>query len=690
MPMRNRSVIFIVIIFSLAVLAGPPQPASAFSKSLQNKKAEASPSSSSKKGAEAVKAAEGGVKEVITFNDGWRWVYRKKVTSILRGELYGEDILLKEVFAQAGIHAPDTATAIKAAEALADELSRKGYVKKAGLLRDITAFISVPKDPNGLDAVLRESEEAEFKKLGFFVLANYYEKRGFFPEASGYFSKVMADKKNLAFLPAAQFGRARMLFLDGKLNGSMELFQSSFEKGFTESRLWLANAALTIGKYDAARKLYDGNKKTLEEMDSINLLASGDMLVLTGRTEEARKAYGLLRSKYPDDEFLSAYFTLKTGDSYLAEGKIDEAVKVYTKAKESLKGEPWAASALSLADLLQMNGSNDESLSKAAKIYAAVADGNYLGSEAADLSLISLLTWMNRFDEAMERIKGFPAKYPTTTHKAIISSLQGVLVNMWIGTLYSRGDYNGAISVSSAYGSAVPFGKKAESALKSGKAYSSLGLYPDAVKYLDRSIKIGAGDVAEDAMVALAGVYLSQSDTSSAERLLNAFVARFPKTRHQDEVDGIAFRIAMMKNDFKKASGMKTPPGAEFDLLKAEAFSRLGRHGDAASLYARAAKALEAGAEKGGSNGLLGRAYAGLADSSFASGRYEDSIKAYRTLINGNDNKDDRAWALYRIVQSCARLGNDAEKQKALKELKELNTELGGWAGDIFKDPARL
>ncbi|MBI5491412.1 MAG: tetratricopeptide repeat protein [Deltaproteobacteria bacterium] len=687
--MRNRVFILIAIIFSLAVLAGPPQPASAFSKSLQNKKAEASPSFSPKKGTEAVKVAEGGVKEIITFNEGWRWVYRKKVTSILRGELYTEDRLLESVFAQAGIHAPGMATTINAAGALADELGQKGYVKKAALLKDIIAFLAAPKDPNGLDAVLRESGEAEFKKLGFFVLANYYENRGFFPEASGYFSKVIADKKDSAFLPAAQFGRARILFLDGKLNSSREFFQSSFDRGFGESRLWLANAALTRGEFDIARKLYDGNKTPLEEMDSINLLAAGDMYVLSGSRDEARKAYGILRSRYPNDELLSTYFTLKTGDSYLAEGNRDEAIKVYSKAKEALKGEPWAVSALSLADLLQMEGSNDESLVKAVRIYAAVADGGYLGSEAADLSLISLLTRLDRFEEAMERLKGFPGKYPMTTHKAELSRLQGALVNRWIDTLYSRGDYNGAISVSSAYGSAVPFGKKAESFLKSGKAYYSLGLYPDAVKYLDRSIKIGVGDVAEDAMVTIAKVYLSQSDTGSAERLLNAFVARFPKTRYQDEVDGIAFRIAMMKNDFKKASGMRTPPGAEFDLLKADAFSKTERHGEAATFYARAAKALEAGTDNG-DKGRLSRAYAGLGDSNFASGRFEDAIRAYRMLIRSSDNKDDRAWALYRIAQGCAKLDDGPEKQKALKELKELNTELGGWAGEIFKDPAKL
>lgn len=681
--MKSINCILKTFIFSLAIFMVSPQPASAFSKTHQMKKAEATPPSvKTDKG--AVKAPESGLKEIVTFNEGWRWVYRKKVTSLLRDEIYADDQLLKEVFLKFGISAVDKENAVKEAKSVAESLKENGFLIKAEYLKEIIQFFEDPKDPLALDAVLREDPEGEFEKLGLFLLANHYEVKGFYPEAAAYYSKLLADRKDPSFLAAAEFGRARVLFHEGKLNAAKELFQSSFERGFAASRLWLANTALVKGEFDLSWKLYDGGKKPFREIDSINLLSIGDMLVIRGRFNEARQAYEVLRSRYPKDELLSTFFVSKTGDSYLAEGGKEEAIKIYLRTKGMLEGDPWAMAALSLADAYRADASK-ESLLKAEKIYSLVAEGQYLGSEVSHLSHISTLIKLNKFEEGMERVLEFPGRYPTSLLKADISRLQGLLAHKWIDSLYSQGDYYGVVNAASKYGGAVPFGKKAESFLKAGKAYYSLGLYPDAVKSLERSIKIGSSDTAEEAFVTLAGVYLGQSDTGSAERLLNAFAARFPKTRYKNEVEAIAFKIAFAKGDYTKASQMRTPDGPEFNLLKAKAFSKLGRNNEAALSYAKAVKGLEAKHDEA----LLSKAYAGLADSNFMAGKYQEAIEAYRHLLSG-ESREDRAWALYRTAESHSRLGNDGERQKALKDLKGLNTELSGWAGVVSKKPASL
>ncbi|MBI5642867.1 MAG: tetratricopeptide repeat protein [Deltaproteobacteria bacterium] len=619
-----------------------------------------------------------------TFNDGWRWVYRKKVMQLLKDK--DDSIKARVLREELGLNSESKEDIIKEGLDLVSALKIKGESSKAEVLSALIYFFSDEKDPAGLESKLRLHRNTGYEQAGEFILGSYYEAKGFYPEASGHYSRLSKGEDKRFVTAAAKFMRARHYFFDSKLKEAKELFKASWEAGFSDSAMWLANTCLIKGEFDYAAELYGKNTKPNDDIDAITLLSMGDLFNLKGEFDKARLAFGNLKARYPKDNLLDAFFSLKIGDTFLREGKIAEAENAYTKVKVRFSGEPWAMASLSIADLYAA-AQEPESLKKSIRTYKEIAEGGYIGSEITYFSLITTYIKTGNFEEALARMKSFAALYPTSPMRADLPRIQGTLVYKWMDALYNGGDFYGVIKLNAEYGAVIPFGKKAETYLKAGTAAYSLGLFSEAAGNLDNAIKSGGEKVVQEATITLSKVYLSQNDPEAAERLLSAFTSRYPKNPHNAEAGRMFFETAFMKGDYKKVVDSKViADDPEFTIKKAIAFSKLGRHKESIPHYEKAAAMFNAQ----GDTARLSDAYIGEADADFAIGRYSEAIDAYRKALSFDGGKIDRSWPLYRIAQSYSKLNKEDEKEKTLEELKALNTEIGNWSAPIFKDAASL
>ncbi|OGP15081.1 MAG: hypothetical protein A2052_05270 [Deltaproteobacteria bacterium GWA2_54_12] len=624
--------------------------------------------------------------KVMAFNDSWRWVYRKKVIDTLRAGLYGDGSA--EAFrASLGIEAKDAKSVAAQAAIVAIRLKSEGREGDSVLLNEIMLFNSSKGHPSGFEHSLRTASNPALKGLGYFLLAERFEKNGFFPEASGYYTLADKAAPSGSLKSLVLFRKARLLFFDHKYSEAKDSFKKALDAGYVDARGWLASTCVIKGELDLAWDNFRALRKGASELDPITALGLADMHLVRGNFQEARYAFGSLRARYPEEGLIGTYLILREGDTHFLEGKRNEAVDLYSKTKEKLKGEPWAISSLSLADAYFVIATREE-MEKAEKMYEAVANGGFEGSPITHMRLVAARMALGRHREGYEVIKRFHAAYPTSSLRQDMFRVSSALFYGWINYLLVKEDHLGAVKLYTDTPLSVPFGKKAEVSFKIGKSCKTIGLLSEAAKHLNIAIKIGDGAVAEEAMILLAGIYLDQNDTGSAERLMKAFGTRFPRTKRTAEIEQLHARMAFINKDYKMSANLSNA-GSDPALLamKADSLARTGKSKEATINFESAARTFSEKGEKDAAS----VAWLRSADARFASGDYSGAAEAYRKgMDSGTGKKEDRSWALYRLAQCYSRTGMKDKETEALKELKALGGEYSQWSEKIYEKAKSL
>lgn len=623
---------------------------------------------------------------VMAFNDSWRWVYRKKILDTLRADLY-DDASGQAFKAALDIEGGNRNTISVEAAKAGLTLKAEGRAKDAALLDSIMLFYSGQVQPIALENALRAAPDSSVKALGHFLLAEHFERKGFFPESAGYYNLAAGGAKTGPLRSLAMFRKARLLFFDHKYADAKEKFRKAMDEGLIEARAWYASSCLIRGEIDLAWDILANGRVQADGLDPINRLGFADMLLLKGNFQEARFIFASLRSRYPKEGFVGSYLLMREVDAYFLEGKRTEALELYAKSKEKLKGEPWAITSLALADAYFVTGTREE-LEKAEKIFEAVALGGYEGSAITNMRLVATRMALGHFKDGYEDIKRFHASYPTSPLRQDMNRLSQTLFYGWIDLLTKKGDHVGAVKLFSETPLSIPFGKKAEVSLKIGKSYSALGLFREAVRNLEAVVKIGNEQMAEEAMLLLANVYLDQRDTGSAERLMKAFSTRFPKTKKTAEVEQIYSRIAFANKDYARSAQANAGADPKIASIKADSLARTGKAKEASATFESAARAYESKGEKGEAKGAWLRS----ADAKFSTGDYSGAAEAYRKglEIAGQDDRENRSWALYRLAKCYSKLDMKDREADALKELKAVGGQYSYWSEKIFEEAKSL
>ena len=549
----------------------------------------------------------------------------------------------------------------------------------------LDAIVQVFKKGSGrvaLEVALRRNPSTSLKRLGWFFIARRLELVGLYPEALGYYSRIEALGEAAAVRPSATFSKARLNYIMGGYEDAKAGFERSVKDGFKGSGLWLANTLFIKGETRKALELY----KVLpdvspEDINPIILMGLGDIKVAARDYDGALDDYERLRSRYSDNELLTAYFMIKKGDVYRARGEVGKAMKLYTSVRDSYEDkEARAIAMLSLAGVLAHSGES-VSVIEAEEIYRQIGRGDSIGAVFADLNMVSTEAALGSYENALTSLDRFKSKYTTHPLRKYASSLKGEILHNWLAELYKASDYYGIARAVSRHGTKVPFGKKAETYLRVGNAYRELGLYPDAVRALGISAEIVEKSVAEEAMLALGWTHLAARNHRSAELVARNFLRRFPKSRHSGDISNMLAEVAYIKGDFKAYVDFAAERGY-VNLRMARALEKLKRYEKSLEVYKKVAYAFKDTKDIEG----LKKAYIGAADTSFMLRRYIGAIGYYRTLLKlvEKDGNDNTSWALFRITQSYSKLKKRDEQRDALKAIKEIDDTFGRSAGPLF------
>lgn len=628
-------------------------------------------------------------REAVAFNSGWRWVYRKKAVERLIKDVISDDTIESDAL-RAALSARESGPgeAVKAADELIESL-HEGDPAGAQVLKAVVSFLE-DHDAPSLERSLGRLKTGRYHGIGYLLLGRHYEKKGFYPEANGYYLRVKNPGGQKSLSEAALFLSGRVQFFQGRLSGAKKAFESSVSAGNPLARRWLANVNLIRGEQDVAWELYSESEGFVP-LDNVTRMGLADTMLAKGEFEPARRVYGELESIFKDDPFLSAYFLVRKADAYLGQGDGVEALSIYSALKQKGKGEPWAMATLALADAHAMKHER-EKRSEAIKYYGLIAEGEFTGTEAAYLGLVRVLSSLGRYEAAINEMKKFRSRYPASSFRSEMKDLGGEVVHRWTDELFRSGDYYGVARVDAVFATEVPFGKKAEGYMKAGIAASELGLLETAVRHLNMAVKVGSDLVAERAMIGLARVYIEQNDWQSAERMLAAYDERLGKgaNAHKDEAQRLRVSIARMKGDMRTVAISKADPDdAKALMLKAEAMSGIRNFKEASVLYRRAFSLFHAGSmEEHAVKALIGGA-----DAGFSAGDYKGAALNYKEAASMlKESKEasgtDRPWALYRLAQCYENLRMRAERDLVLKELDTLEGDMKGWAEAFFKDSA--
>jgi tetratricopeptide (TPR) repeat protein len=422
----------------------------------------------------------------------------------------------------------------------------------------------------------------------------------------------------------------------------------------------------------------------MESADPVTLLSVADLSLAKGDVARAARLYGALRERFYGDRFLGTFFRTRMGDTLLAEGKTGKARMIYEEEKSGSDGEGWAIASLALADLLLGTEEGTAGLTGAAEIYAEVSGKELFGSSVAYVELARTLSELEEHEKAITALSGFTARFPTSRLRARADDLKRIIAYRWLMALYDGGDWLGMAKLNTRHAYVIPFGRKAETFLKMGRAYVELGLYPDAAGQLNNAIRLGDDDLAEEAMALLAKVYYEQNDSVAVEKLMSTFVSRFPDSPRTREMKGMLLRVFMKNGEYAKASrGFGMLDDGPSLMLRARASLSSGDPAGARDLFLRASKGFNRKSDRPD----LARAYLGAGDAEYAMGDYREAAGYYKKTLALLPDEDgpDRTWALYRITQSYSRLGLDTEKARTLGELAEAGSgEIPGWAETIF------
>lgn len=639
-------------------------------------------------GADAASVSvENSYRELVTFNSGWRWVYRKKVVERVVKDVISDDSIELEALRSAlSAQGTDAAALITAANGLIDGL-RHESPSDAQVLRAVISFLKTP-DASALDSNLGQRKAGQYHGVGYLLLGRYYEKKGFYPEANGYYMLVKKSGAPQPLREMALFLSGRALFLQGRLAGAKKAFEASMASGNPSARRWLANTDLIRGEEGLAWELYSDSTGFVP-LDPVTRLSLADAMLAKGEFESARRVFAELETLYRDEHLLTSFFSVRKADTYLAQGLTDEAVALYSGLKQKSKGEQWAVASLALADVLASRPAG-EARSRASGLYNAVVDGGFIGSEAAYPGLVRTQASLGKYESAVNHMRRFRFRFPASGFKTVMQDIGGEVISRWTDELYRSGDYYGVAKVDAAFAIDIPFGKKAEGYLKAGLAASELGLLDTAARHLDMAVKVGSNAVAEKAMVGLARVYIYQNDWQGAERLLDAYNARFSKGHLAGEAQRLRVLAASIKGDMKTVASSKGDPAdAESLIIKAHAMAGIKRYSEATALYQMAARLFR----EHDKDDKAVKALIGGADAGFSSGDYRNAATAYMealSLLKGAVPApgSDRPWVLYRLAQCYSNLGMADEKDRALKDLDSIDGDMKEWAAALFMDSA--
>jgi len=408
---------------------------------------------------------------------------------------------------------------------------------------------------------------------------------------------------------------------------------------------------------------------------------------------------------FPDQDFNHIILT-RIGDTYKMEGKVEEALKVYSQNTVLYPESNGALiSEIKMADIGVDNPGFfkfDQYLDPL-NVYQRIIE-RYPATDLAEEALYkqgSAFREQKKYQEAIDSLLTVLDEYPESAlSKKCFCSIQETLCKL-IDSYFSEEKYYLVLELYQKHKN--PFldeVKNTTAFFQMGESFRQGGLYDEALDMYGKAQRIYPRSYPEDELIIRMGeIYVLKKEYARAEKLFKRMIEKFPESKYRK----IAFHNladnCYEQEDYGEArlaylSALKGERRIPRDI---KGFFYLGRcyHaiGNVSSAIGAFRKAIQVAEHLGKDQveqEFVIKSYFQLADCLYQNRKYKGAIEIYTQTVEQYPEDDRVQWALYRIAESYRKLGKEKAGIKSLKELASRGSREAFWEKVISEDIRNL
>ena len=528
---------------------------------------------------------------------------------------------------------------------------------------------------------------------GFFQLAHSLRLMGYFYEAVESYQLLMDKHPQAECIEDAHFWMGESLFQNDDYVKALEHFRL-FIARYPNSAL-VRDATFRIADCFVGQKEFGKAREFYAQAwsrwpDYYNLLpetlySMGQCSLKHDDYAKARSQFFMALNLFPTQSY-NHIMLAKIGDTYRLEGKLEEALKVYSQNSRIYPDTRGALiSAMRMADMGVAHPGffNYDEYLEPLKVYSQIIEKNP-ATDLAEKALYrqgNLLSEQKRYEEAITSLITVLTAYPDSAlSKKCALSLQDNLIKL-IDSHFQNKSYYPIIELYDRYNNPyLSEVNNTKTLFELGESFRQIGLTQKALELYERARRIYPPNHPEDEiMLRMGELYLEHKAYQKAEELFKKLITRFPGSTyykyalhslgdthfeqgHYDE----ARRVYL--SALEGESRMKRDIKSLYYLGKCN--EHTGETSAAIESYQRAIQTDEQlGPDQTDGECVL-RSFLTLADCFYRVQRYRNAIEVYTRAVKRFPQDDRSQWALYRIAASYQKAGVESTDIESLKQLK--------------------
>ncbi len=535
---------------------------------------------------------------------------------------------------------------------------------------------------SAINSALVADKGHEYIPRAYYNIGRNYLALKFWEDAFNYFEIIL--KK----YPESPFSK-NAVFHQGVIHLNMERYEKSIEllERFVEESTKNPNihaAYYKIGEAQFQLKRYKDAKKNFDKAWSLNaayMKKDAELMFHMGEAyfenqdyHTARALYEQLIDLYKNESF-SNLVAIRIGDFLRAENKDDDAIKAYEKAINEYPRELSLIGKMRIANI-QAEKPEEGYFRKAIERYNFVID-NQIASESlieeAMLRKALTLSLFHQYKAAIDSLELFCQKYPENIYveNHIIHDRIHETIKSYISDYYFKGEYLNALGVYEQYENnyfkrphyskcfrlkpdenpkkiAKKLIKKAPLFLIAD-AYYRLRLYDKALEQYEIILQDVNNPLSSVVLFNKGKIFDALEQPEEAQSLFLKFISQYPKHVYTPLVK-------------------KTLGDSYFKVHKADRISRAIR------IYKQTIRDYQ-DSENIMEREIIPSCWFALGTLYQGIGRYDDSIEAYKNVLNSYEHPLQSEYVDEKVVETYFTLGNLYKELNQLPEAQEMYSE---------------
>ena len=479
------------------------------------------------------------------------------------------------------------------------------------------------------------------------------------------------------------------VFHQGVIHLNMERYEKSIEllERFVEENAkspGIHAAYYKIGEAQFQLKRYRDAKKNFDKAWSVNaaymkkdpelMFHMGEAYFENEDYQTARALYEQLIDRYPNESF-SNLVAIRIGDFLRAEAKNEDAIKAYKQAINKYPEELYLIGKMRIANIQAEKPDQNHHLEAIEKYDVVINDKSASDTlnEEAMLRKALTLSLFHQYAAAVENLEQFCSKYPENIYVVnhIIHDRIQDTIKSYIADYYYRGEYLNALGVFVQYEidyyrrphyskcfKLKPDENHKEIAQKLIKkaplfliadSYYRLGLYPKALEQYEVILQDANDPLSSVVLFNKGKIFDALEKPEEAQRIFLKFINQYPEHVYTPQVK-------------------KTLGDSYFKVHKADRISRAIRiYRQTIRDYQDSENILE--------REIIPSCWFALGKLYFGIGQYDDSIDAYKNVLNAYEHPLQSKFVDEKVVETYFLLGDLYKELNQLPEAMEMYSE---------------